>query len=165
MSAWEAIGRSNEWYTPPGVFAALGCRFDLDVAHPATARTHVPCAAFLSARGLERAWTGFVWMNPPFGGRGALAPWLDKFFDHGDGIALTPDRTSAPWWRAAALRCDGLLFTAGKLRFLRPDGSEGKSPGAGTTLFAAGPRALAALARAERAGLGICMKTGMAVAA
>jgi hypothetical protein len=38
-------------------------------------------------------------MNPPFGGRNGLAPWLDKFFANGNGIALTPDRTSAPWWQ------------------------------------------------------------------
>ena len=93
-------------------------------------------------------------MNPPFGGRNGLVPWLDKFFDHGNGIALTPDRTSAPWWQDAARRADGILFVAGKIKFERPDGSVGKSPGTGTTLFASGARADAALIRAARLGLG-----------
>lgn len=106
MSAWESIGKSDEWYTPPEVFHALGEIFDLDVAHPAGVITHVPCSAFLSDGALQRPWSGFVWMNPPFGGRNSLAPWLARFFDHGNGIALTPDRTSAPWWQDAAARAD-----------------------------------------------------------
>lgn len=153
MSSWEALGRTDEWYTPPRIFAALGCRFDLDVAHP-DAPTHVPADRVITQASLEAAWSGFVWMNPPFGGRNALAPWLEKFFAHGNGIALTPDRTSAPWWQDAARRADALLFTRGKVRFLRPDGSEGRSPGCGTTLFAAGGDAVEALRRAHAAGLG-----------
>ncbi len=93
-------------------------------------------------------------MNPPFGGRNGLVPWLDRFFAHGNGIALTPDRTSAPWWQDANRRADATLFVAGKVKFIRPDGTEGRSPGTGTTLFAAGQRAKAALIRAETAGLG-----------
>jgi hypothetical protein len=95
MSYWDKPGASDEWYTPPQVFEALGCRFDLDVASPPCA-THVPCRARLTVGSLEAPWHGFVWMNPPFGGRNGITPWLDKFFTHGDGIALTPDRTSAP---------------------------------------------------------------------
>lgn len=155
MSYWEATGATGEWYTPPEVFAGLGCRFDLDVAAPAdTSGLHVPADAFLSASSLDRPWHGFVWMNPPFGGRNGLEPWLAKFFDHGDGIALTPDRTSAPWFREAWRRADACLFTP-KIKFIRPDGERGKSPSNGTALFAAGDRAVAALLRAERAGLGI----------
>lgn len=153
MSSWEAAGRSDEWYTPPRIFAALGCRFDLDVAHPPVP-THVPADRVITSGSLNAEWSGFVWMNPPFGGRNALEPWLARFFDHGNGIALTPDRTSAPWWQAAAARADAVLFTRGKVRFLRPDGSEGRSPGCGTTLFAAGGRAVEAMRRAHSVGLG-----------
>jgi hypothetical protein len=94
-----------------------------------------------------------VWMNPPFGGRNALEPWLDKFFGHGNGIALTPDRTSAPWFRKALPLSDLVMFTP-KIRFLRPDGSEGASPSNGTALFAKGARGVDALIRARREGLG-----------
>lgn len=91
--------------------------------------------------------SAFVFMNPPFGGRNGLVPWLDKFFEHGNGIALAPDRTSAPWWQDAARRADAVFFFRGKIKFERPDGSVGKHPGHGTTLFAAGKRAEIALSR------------------
>ncbi len=93
-------------------------------------------------------------MNPPFGGRNGIAPWLDRFFDHGNGIALSPDRTSAPWFFDAWRQADLVLFTP-KIKFLRPDGSAGKSPSNGTALMAAGDRGVAALQRAARKGLGI----------
>lgn len=155
MSEWEATGKSDEWYTPHVVFDALGVSFDMDVAAP-RGRRHVcvPANQFLTARSLDREWDGFVWMNPPFGGRNAIVPWLDKFWVHGNGIALTPDRTSAPWWQDAATCCSSLLLVSPKLRFVRPDGTEGKSPGSGTTLWASGDRAVLALRRAERRGLG-----------
>ena len=160
MSAYEPnIGASDEWYTPAYLFDALGETFDLDVAAPISGPPHVPARAWLHAGsdGLQHGWNGFVWMNPPFGGRNGLVPWLDRFFAHGNGIALTPDRTSAPWWQEANRRADATLFIAGKVKFIRPDGSEGKSPGTGTTLFAAGERAAQALVRAQKSGLGAAM--------
>lgn len=150
MAAHEKPGKTDEWYTPRYIFNALGETFDLDVAAPADL-THVatPAHRYLRAASLESDWDGFVWMNPPFGRRNGLEPWLEKFFEHGNGIALTPDRTSAPWWQRAAFRAHSVLFTSPKVRFITPDGTTGKSsPGTGTCLFAAGERAGAALFRA-----------------
>lgn len=154
MSHWEGPGQSDEWFTPPAVFDALGCRFDLDVAAPINGPLHVPAPRWFSTAGLDQDWSGFVWMNPPFGGRNALGPWLAKFFAHGDGIALVPDRTSAPWFQAAWRSADAVLFTR-KLRFIRPDGSEGKSPSNGTALMASGKRGVEAITRAANVGFGI----------
>lgn len=154
MGYWDMPGASDEWYTPKYIFEALGEKFDLDPAHPEERCTHVPAVTVLYERGLQRQWYGFVWLNPPFAGRNSLSPWLTKFFDHGNGIALTPDRTSAPWFREAWARADLALFTP-KIRFIRPDGTQGKSPSNGTTLWAAGKRAQAALGRAAVKGLGI----------
>ncbi|GJE75545.1 phage N-6-adenine-methyltransferase [Methylorubrum suomiense] len=154
MGYWDTPGQSDEWYTPPAVFGALGCRFDLDVAPARFGQDHVPADERLHGDGLAALWGGFVWMNPPFGGRNGIAPWLDRFFDHGDGIALTPDRTSAPWFWRAWVRADLVLFTR-KIRFLRPDGSEGVSPSNGTALWAVGGRGCFALRQASSAGFGI----------
>lgn len=157
MSAWESNGKSDEWYTPRYIFDALGEWFDLDVAAPQDGGPHVPCGEFYESDSLNRPWFGFVWMNPPFGGRNGLVPWLDRFFQFGNGIALTPDRTSAPWWQDAARKADATLFISGKVKFERPDGTLGKHPGNGTTLFATGDRAVDALRRASTNGLGLLM--------
>ncbi|MBM3655309.1 MAG: adenine methyltransferase, partial [Alphaproteobacteria bacterium] len=139
---------------------ALGESFDLDVAHPGHPfAPWVPAGKRLLREddGLVHPWRGFVWMNPPFGGRNALCPWLERFFTHGDGVALTPDRTSAPWWQSAAKRADAILFVSPKIKFIGRDGDVGKSPAQGTTLLAGGARAVAALDRASAAGLGVVL--------
>lgn len=162
MSSWESQGATDEWYTPAIVFDALGVEFDTDVAAPQSGPRHVPCAHWIWADSLSKPWPGFVWMNPPFGARNGLEPWLRRFFAHGNGIALTPDRTSAPWWQESAARADAILLTARKLKFERPDGSVGGSPGCGVTLWAAGPRAAAALMHAESRGLGTVWRRAQA---
>ncbi|WP_257540966.1 phage N-6-adenine-methyltransferase [Sphingobium sp. CFD-1] len=165
MGQWEAsAGASDEWYTPPYIFEALGETFDMDVAAPMLLPSWIgdrlnPTSPqggrrWLWKDSLETDWAGFVWMNPPFGGRNSLAPWLKQFFDHGNGIALTPDRTSALWFRDAWERADLALFMP-KVRFIRPDGSVGKQPANGTCLWASGNRAINALERAASVGLGI----------
>jgi len=153
MGVHETKGKSDEWYTPKYVFDALGCKFDLDVASP-TQETFVPASNFIFDSSLDRAWNGFVWMNPPFGGRNGIIPWLDKFVEHSNGIALTPDRTSAPWWQDIARKVDAVLFVAGKIKFIKPDGTTGDSPSTGTTLFALGDKGVQALKNAEKNKLG-----------
>lgn len=158
MSHFEqASGQTDEWYTPAYIFTALGCVFDLDVAMATPPLYRVPCRDFIQADSLSRPWSGFVWCNPPFGGRNGIVPWLDKFFTHGDGVCLTPDRTSAPWWQDAARKADGVLFVSPKVRFIGPDGKEGAAPSTGTTLMATGSSGLAALRNAQVAGLGLLL--------
>jgi len=155
----QSVGASDEWYTPPHVFSALGCSFDMDVASPGRAMTPwIPAATFITANSLAFAWTGFVWMNPPFGARNGIVPWLAKFFEHGNGIALVPDRTSAPWWQCYVPRTELVLFVAPKLKFLDANGDPGSSPAQGTCLLSAGRRALEPLHRARAEGLGALMQ-------
>ena len=73
MSYWDTPGASDEWYTPHHVFDALGCTFDLDVAPARLGSDSVPTDHRLIGDGLREPWHGFVWMNPPFGGRASLA--------------------------------------------------------------------------------------------
>lgn len=158
MSSWEAAGKTDDWYTPGYVMDAFQEVFDLDVASPPEGPKHVACRDWISENALETPWRGFVWMNPPYGRRNGLTAWLERFFDHGNGLALTPDRTSAPWFQPSLRRCDAVLFVKNKIKFERPDGSVGGSPGTGSAIFAAGRRAECALIRAQAAGLGTCTK-------
>ncbi len=152
MASYEKRGESDEWYTPSYIFEALAVTFDLDVACPPEGPRHVPASAFYSERSLDREWAGFIWMNPPFGHQSTKRLWLRKFFEHGNGIALLPDRTSAPWWQEFAPLADAVLFVSPKVKFERPDGSIGEQPGTGTTLFAAGEHGKEALLRASSLG-------------
>jgi hypothetical protein len=146
-------GQRNDWATPPEIFEALGCRFDLDVAAPIDGPLHVPTSRWFSSDGLTQDWFGFVWMNPPFGGRNGIRPWLDKFLSHGNGIALTPDRVSAPWFQANWYRPAAILFTP-KTPFLLPNGEKAGNPAFGNAFWACGDRAVQAVSRAEVNGFG-----------
>ena len=151
----ERAGESDEWYTPAYIFEALGETFDLDVAAPPEGPRHVPVRHYFSPDchdGLTAMWKGFVWMNPPFGHQSTKQKWLARFFDHGSGIALLPDRTSAPWWQEFAPKASAVLFVSPRVKFERPDGSIGEQPGTGTTLMAAGERGKVALLRASSLG-------------
>jgi hypothetical protein len=151
----QCVGATDEWYTPPHVFGAMGCSFDLDVASPGKSVTPwVSAVEYLTAHSLETEWHGFVWMNPPFGGRNALVPWLDKFVRHANGVCLVPDRTSAPWWQQFAPSMDLILFVAPKLKFIGADGKPGTSPAQGTCLMSIGSRGNEALRRAAFNNLG-----------
>lgn len=149
MAAYEAAGETNEWYTPRYIFDALGETFDMDVAAPAGGPRHTPTKEWYSEHSLESQWFGFVWMNPPFGHQSTKRAWLKKFFEHGNGIALVPDRTSAPWFQEYGPRADAILWVSPKIKFEKPDGTAGESPGTGTALFAAGQRAVKALRRSR----------------
>ena len=156
----QCVGATDDWYTPPHVFNALGSAFDTDVASPGRSVTPwIPAHTFIQACSLEAEWLGYVWMNPPFGARNGLVPWLEKFIKHGNGICLVPDRTSAPWWQAWAPRMDLILFVAPKLKFIGRDGKPGKSPAQGTCLGGIGRRAAEPLHRATANGLGVLMRT------
>lgn len=146
--------RSDEYYTPKRVFDALQVEFDMDVAAPVD-RTYVcvPAKEFITANSLDIRWNGFVWMNPPYSKNKSL--WLNKLFNHGNGIALMPDRTSAPWWPIAAEQADIILLVTGKIKYINAEGVEKKQPGNGSTLFGYGPKAVEAILRAEQNKLGI----------
>jgi hypothetical protein len=154
----QSVGATDEWFTPPRVFDALRCRFELDAASPGQAVTPwIPADRFITERSLETVWNGFTWLNAPFGGRNGLVPWLEKFEQHGDGVCLVPDRTSAPWWQQFVPRAELVLFVAKKIRFIGADGQEGKSPAQGTCLYSFGDRGRAALENAAHHGLGTLM--------
>lgn len=161
MGIHEGIGKSDEWYTPKYVFDAMETRFDLDVSAPQkSCPANLFCETSFTDGALEKEWFGFVWMNPPFGGRNGTVPWLKKLAEHGNGVALVPDSTSAKWWQEAAKASAGVLFTNGRVKFIDENGNVGNSPANGTSLMAFGWMAAHALQTAEMNGLGIFFPYG-----
>lgn len=166
MSHWElSEGLTDDYYTPPEVFKALETeRFSMDIAaarNPLEA--FVDAEIYISEKGLEVDWIGFIWGNVPYGKRGSKMPWVEKMINHGNGLFLMPDRTSADWWQIAARRCADFLTTYNKIKFTgpygtKPIGKEGKpinAPGTGNTIFAFGERALEAVYKAEENNFGM----------
>jgi hypothetical protein len=158
------IGLSDDWYTPPEIFDALGLTFDLDPCSPGPDHW-VPARKVYTEQddGLVQPWHGLVFMNPPFGGRLGHVPWLRKFFAHANGIAICRAYTSGSWWHDEVVpHAECLLFPRGKTKFIRPDGTVGKAPGHGIVLLGMGEVANAAL---ERCGLGQFIQLQSALAA
>jgi len=87
---------TDERYTPKAVFDALGVTFDLDVASPPAEYSAVPARNVYTIEddGLASPWSGFVWMNPPWS---KCTPWVEKFIEHGNGIALLPAAKRSKW--------------------------------------------------------------------
>lgn len=154
MASHERNGLTDEWYTPAWIFEKLGVTFDLD---PCNAAVNNPafnwCAERYVAEGLDRPWRGSVWLNPPFGGRNGIRPWLEKMATHDNGIAIVPNRTATDWFQDFARHAGGLLLIHGKVKFIRPDGTEGRSPGYGNVLIAYGRKMAHALYDSEIRGL------------
>jgi hypothetical protein len=149
----NSIGESSEWYTPPEIFEALGLVFDLDPCSPGADKCFVPAQRVFTIQddGLCQPWgDALVFMNQPFGGRYSHLPWLRKFFDHGNGIAVCRAYTSSNWWHDLIVpRAETLVFPRGKTCFIRPDGTPGKEPGHGIALIGMGAIANEALARCK----------------
>ena len=149
----SCIGASDEWYTPPFIFEALKLVFDLDPCSPG--QDHwVPARKIYTKvdDGLAQPWYGLVFMNPPYGGRNGHVPWLKRFLEHGNGVAIVRAYTSSKWFHDYAVKAECMVFPRGKTQFIRPDGSIGKAPGHGIVLLGMGHRANLAL---YNCGLGL----------
>lgn len=80
---------TDDYYTPKWLFDVMRIEFDLDVACPPEGPLFTPAQAFYdqAADGLTKPWFGTVWMNPPYS---KPAPWVERFIEHAQGIALLP---------------------------------------------------------------------------
>jgi len=130
-----------EWYTPPYIFDALACWFDLDPASPGgNVVPWVPADRRYTCEGLQREWSGYVWLNPPYG-RKILTQWVQKFINHGNGILLVPERTSTRWWQLLSNHADLILCVNKKIPFVTPTGKTKGAHAIGSTLVAIGKKA------------------------
>jgi hypothetical protein len=125
VSGADVAVTNDDWYTPHWIFEAAGVTFDMDVSAPIV-REFRTCPAHryltISDDGLTQPWDGLVWMNPPFSN---LRPWLARWRDHADGLALVPGLPRA--WLGGVLKgADALTVICPS--FLRPGGARGDLP-------------------------------------
>jgi phage N-6-adenine-methyltransferase len=79
--------------------------------------------------GLAQDWIGKVWMNPPYTAR-VINQFIDKLVSHfesgdvSEAIVLTNNNTDTSWFHQAAKHASAVCFTAGRINFLKRDGSK-----------------------------------------
>lgn len=131
-----AVSATHEGWTSPEellerLYPVVGGMFDLDPCSPARGR-----AAPVKARnhytvdhdGLVLAWSGSVYMNPPFR---AAADWVAKAKSEAVSgrvsalIGLLPARVDTAWWHDHVARVADVWFLKGRLKF---GGSENSAP-------------------------------------
>lgn len=138
----------EEWWTPEiylqAVREVLGA-IDLDPASNDGAQETVKAATYytLETDGLSKEWRGRVWMNPPYTSR-VINQFVEKLANHyrdGDitaAIALTNNSTDTTWFQYGAKIADAYCFTAGRIRFVKPDNTP-SSPLQGQVFLYFGP--------------------------
>ena len=61
--------------------------------------------------------------------------WLEKFINHGNGIALLFNRSDTKWFHQWAIKSDAILFKKGRIKFLL--NGEGKGSSQAPSIFLA----------------------------
>lgn len=130
---------TDEWYTPKPIIDALG-RFELDPCSPKerlwdTAANHITP----EEDGLKADWAGRrVWLNPPYS-RPLIERFLEKMVKNNNGIALLFNRCDSRMFQDLIFpNATAILFVRGRIKFYRPDGTQGGSPGCGSVLVSFG---------------------------
>ena len=127
---------SDEWLTPPEIIKALG-DFDMDpctLAKMPWSTANVMLCKERDGDGLSAPWYGRVWCNPPYGKE--TFKWLDKLSKHPQkGIALIFARTDTVGFHKTVLsKADAIFFFQGRLKFYKPDGTQGGTANAPSCL-------------------------------
>lgn len=117
----------NTWFTPFEIVKPLG-QFDVDVCTMSfrpfdVAKNHFEFDNGQNAFTLD--WEGFVWMNPPYGKE--IAPFIEKFKQHGNGIALVFARMGTPWMQKWLSDGEGVFFLRKRIVFIDKHGVKGKA--------------------------------------
>jgi len=138
----------NEWYTPVEFINAarvvLG-EIDLDPASSSIANKTVCASVYYSKEddGLEKQWSGRVWMNPPYA-KDLIGRFAAKFSYHAGmgnitGIVLVNNSTETKWFLDIAGVCSAVVFPTSRVKFLEPDGTPG-APLQGQAILYSGPQ-------------------------
>lgn len=130
MALNEALlsSKSHDWRTPPELFEAINStyQFTLDAAAD-TENALCPLYFTEEDDALAQSWNGHrVWCNPPYGRelakfvKKAFSEWVDNATTT---VLLIPARPDTKVWQDIILPHASVSFLAGRLKFLRPDGT------------------------------------------
>lgn len=121
-------GATDDWWTPIEIVHSLG-HFDLD---PCGNKLHKTANTIYESNGLDLPWFGRIWMNPPYS---EAAKWVNKFIEHGNGVALMFARTDTKWCQKLLQNCQYVYFIKGRISFLKGGVKQNGTGGAPSALF------------------------------
>ncbi|MCC8199960.1 MAG: phage N-6-adenine-methyltransferase [Tannerellaceae bacterium] len=131
---------NDEWYTPKEIIRSLG-EFDLDPATCEKAHALNSSAKHfytLQDNGLKQQWFGRIWLNPSYSNP-LIQQFLIKMAEHNRGIALVFAKIEAKWFHDIVLsKATAIKFLYDRVRFYKPDGTQGNQPRNGSMLIAYG---------------------------
>lgn len=135
----------NEWYTPAEFIEAarevMGS-IDCDPATSEFANRTVKATTYFTAEtnGLAHAWSGNVWMNPPY-----AQPLISNFaeavtakFAAGEinqAIVLVNNATETAWFQRMMEEASAICFPKSRIRFVDPAGNPSGAPLQGQALI------------------------------
>lgn len=124
---------NNEWYTPAELIeaarSAMGS-IDLDPASNDIAQKVVKARTYYTAEtnGLDKTWTGNVWMNPPYASD-LIGKFVDKMVserkNYDQAVILVNNATETEWFNRLISIADAVCFPKSRVKFYMPDGKTG----------------------------------------
>jgi phage N-6-adenine-methyltransferase len=126
----------NEWYTPPEYIEAareaMGS-IDLDPASCEVAQANVKARRHFTIddNGLDKKWSGNVWLNPPYS-KELIGLFAEKVVGESSrfkqAIVLVNNATDTAWFHRLASVASAACFMKGRIRFLDKTGSPANTP-------------------------------------
>lgn len=143
----------NTWFTPPEIVKKLG-DFDVDVCTTIRrpfdiAKQNIEAERLDSLAVDWKIFGNFVWMNPPYGKE--ILPFIEKFKQHNNGIALVFARMGTPWMQQWIKEKKGVFFLRKRIAFIDINLKKGTNAGADSCFLYCGKEAER---RIENSGLG-----------
>lgn len=123
--------KDDEWYTPSRFIESARLvmgSIDLDPASNDFANNTVKASLYFdeNADGLAQTWFGNIWLNPPYSSvliqRFAEKLTTSKFKQ---AIVLVNNATETGWFRKLADNASAVVFTTGRIKYLKRDGERG----------------------------------------
>lgn len=124
---------NNEWYTPADIIEAARKTMggiDLDPATSEVAQDVVKATTYYTAEtnGLDKPWSGRVWMNPPYASE-LIGQFVDKLIAEllniEQAIVLVNNATETEWFNKLVDKATMVCFPKSRVKFYMPDGKTG----------------------------------------
>lgn len=124
---------NNEWYTPSELIEAARLAMgsiDTDPASNDIAQKIVKAGTYYTAEtnGLDKKWTGNVWMNPPYASD-LIEKFIDKLIEqrgnYNQAIVLVNNATETGWFNKIISAASAVCFPKSRVKFYMPDGKTG----------------------------------------